>query len=152
MREVEGQLETQTAFAAASAKVSAAMRDACSQSEILIAQMKQNQISSASREATAHKRIAELEAQMSGYESYFSQTRQLQSGGSTLFGIGLFIVSLSVSTGGFSTPRSSPLTPGKKGSARGGGWGVMGPFLEAARVRVKLRFACACENAFCVCV
>ena len=117
MREVEGQLETQTAFAAASSKVSAALRDACGQSEILIAQMKQNLNSSASREATARKRIAELGAQMSGYESYFSQTRQLQSG-SALFGIGLFIVSMSVAPGGFSTPRSSPLTPGKKGSSR----------------------------------
>ena len=117
MREVEGQLETQTAFSAASSKVSVALRDACGQSEILIAQMKQNLNSSASREATARKRIAELGAQMSGYESYFSQTRQLQSG-SALFGIGLFIVSMSVAPGGFSTPRSSPLTPGKKGSSR----------------------------------
>jgi chromosome segregation ATPase len=70
IREMEVQVESQTAFAAASAKVSSAMRDACSNSEILMAQMKKNMVSCASSEAAARRRISELEAQVSDYEVY----------------------------------------------------------------------------------
>jgi chromosome segregation ATPase len=116
-REMEAQLETQTEFAAASSRVSAAMREACSHSEILMAQMKKNLASSVSNEATSRRRIAELEAQLTGYESYFSQAH-LRDGGKAVFGIGLFIVSMNVAHAGLSTPRSSPMTPGKKSEAR----------------------------------
>lgn len=88
VKEMEIQVETQTEFAAASAKVpspncsqncepltclkvSSAMRDACNHSEVLMGQMKKNLVAAASNEALARKRIAEVEAQLSGYESYF---------------------------------------------------------------------------------
>jgi chromosome segregation ATPase len=116
VREMEIQVETQTEFAASSAKVSAAMRDACSHSETLIEQMKKNLALSASNEASARKLIAQLEGQVSGYENYFAQ--QMQESDHLMFGIGLFIVSMNVAAVGFSTPRSSPLTPGKNGSTR----------------------------------
>ena len=116
-REMEAQLDTQTEFAAASSRVSAAMREACSHSEILMAQMKKNLASSVSNEGTSRRRITELEAQLTGYESYFSQAH-LKDAGKAMFGIGLFIVSMNVAHGGLSTPRSSPMTPGKKSEAR----------------------------------
>ena len=115
VREMEVQLEAQTEFAASSAQVSAAMRDACNHSEILMVQMKRNLSAAASNEASARKVIAQLEAQLSGYENYFSQQMRDRC---VMFGIGLFIVSMNVAPAGVSTPRSSPLTPGKKASAR----------------------------------
>jgi chromosome segregation ATPase len=116
-REMEIQVESQTEFASASAKVSSAMRDACSHSEILMAQMKKNLASAAANEAQARKQVAQLEAQLSGYEAYFSQM-QMHGAGAALFGIGLFIVSMNLAPAGLSTPRSSPLTPGNKATAR----------------------------------
>lgn len=116
-RELEIQVESQTELAAASAKVSSAMRDACSHSEILMGQMKKNLLLATANESAARKCIAQLEAQLSGYEGYFAET--LKQGLHTpLFGIGLFIVSMNVAPAGLSTPRSSPLTPGKKEAGR----------------------------------
>jgi chromosome segregation ATPase len=117
VREMETQLETQTEFAAASAKVSTAMRDACNHSEIVMGQMKKNLAAAASSEASLRKHIAELEAQLGGYESYFSLTH-MRGTDTALFGIGLFILSMNVAPPSLSTPRSSPMTPGKKTAAR----------------------------------